>query len=252
MRNLILAVQFLTRLPTPQVENFVREDLSKTAPWFPMVGIIVGLFVAASMALFSHIDIWLGSLAALIMWAWITGALHLDGLADLVDALGASHRNPQRFLEVMRDPHIGTFGVVALLLALISKVVLLHVLSAHDINGWSVLPLICAWSRLGAITWSASLPSLHSGSGESFAWRSNKLLIFVNALGSLALSTALFPSLLLAPVVLLIWWLFLRHRLGGMTGDCLGAGIEVTECILLVIVACTPATFTHWVHWVSL
>jgi len=247
MSSLILAIQFLTRLPTPQVKDFAREDLSQAAPWFPLVGIIVGLFVTGLMTLFSHIDAWLGALAGLIMWTWITGALHLDGLADLVDALGASHRNPQRFLEVMRDPHTGTFGVVALLLALISKLISLYLLILHDMAHWYVIPLICAWSRLGAITWSASLPSLHSGSGESFAWRTNKPLIVVNGFALLVLSVAFFPPLLIAPVALFAWWSFLRYRLGGMTGDCLGAGIEVTECLLLLAVVCTPPMLSHWI-----
>lgn len=249
MRSLILAIQFLTRLPTPQVKDFAREDLSRTAPWFPFVGAMVGFFVAVCILLLSRVDPWLGALAGLIMWIWITGALHLDGLADLVDALGASHRNPQRFLEVMRDPHVGTFGVVALIAAILAKFILMYALLAHHTSYWYVLPLTCSWSRFGAIVWSASLPSLHTGSGESFAWQTNKPLLVVNGLTLIALSAWLAPMLIIAPVALVMWWLFLRYRVGGMTGDCLGAGIEVAECLLLLLVACTPATFNGWALW---
>ena len=246
MRSLILAIQFLTRLPTPQVKDFAREDLSHTALWFPVVGIIVGLFDTAAMMLLSHIDPWMGALAGLAMWTWITGALHLDGLADLVDALGASHRDPQRFLQVMRDPHIGTFGVVALIIALLSKFILLYVLISHRVSYWFALPLLCAWSRLGAIAWSAWLPSLHTGSGENFAWQINKPSIFFGALVLGGLSVTFFPALILAPIALAIWWLFLRYRIGGMTGDCLGAGIEFTESLLLLI-ACSSSMTISWI-----
>ncbi|MES1196062.1 MAG: adenosylcobinamide-GDP ribazoletransferase, partial [Steroidobacter sp.] len=236
MRSLILAIQFLTRLPTPQVKDFAHEDLSRTAPWFPAVGLLVGGFVAAAMIIMSRIDAWLGALAGLIVWTWITGALHLDGLADLADALGASHRDPQRFLQVMRDPHVGTFGAVVLVIALISKLVLLYLLLSHELAYWFALPLLCAWSRLGAIAWSASLPSLHAGSGEAFAWQTSKPLMLVNAIVLLALTILLLPVLIIAPIMLWMWWWFLRYRLGGMTGDCLGAGIEATEVTMLLMV----------------
>src|SRR5690348_14490310 len=224
MRQLILAIQFLTRLPTPQVADFAHEDLSRAAPWFPAVGLLVGGFVAAAMTIISRVDPWLGALAGLIGWVWITGALHLDGLADLVDALGASHRDPQRFLQVLRDPHVGAFGVIALLIAMLSKLILLYVLITHQLAYWFVLPLLCAWSRLGATAWSAWLPPLHTGSGEAFAWQTNKPLMLVNAIALLASTILLLPVLIIAPITLLIWWLFLRYRVGGMTGDCLGAG----------------------------
>lgn len=246
MRSLILAIQFLTRLPTPQVEDYSKQELSSTSPWFPVVGIIVGVFVTAWITISTFIDPWLGALFGLIAWTWVTGALHLDGLADLTDALGAAHRDPQRFLQVMRDPHIGTFGVVALTITLISKLVLLYVLIAHHQLNWFVLPLICAWSRLGAVTWSAWLPSLHQGSGESFAWKTNNALIVISALILLAVCALMAPSLCVAPLVLALWWAFLRYRVGGMTGDCLGAGIEVSEIGLLLITVSAPVIIRAW------
>ena len=247
MRSLILAVQFLTRLPTPQVNGYSKEELSATAPWFPLVGVVVGAFIACLIIIGTTFDSWLGAMAGVIAWTWVTGALHLDGLADLTDALGAAHRDPQRFLQVMRDPHIGTFGVVALIAALMSKLVLLHALIAHHQLNWFVLPLICAWSRLGAVAWSAWLPSLHQGSGESFAWKTNNAFIIGSALVLLAVCIVLAPSLSAAPLVLALWWTFLRYRVGGMTGDCLGAGIEVSEIGLLLITVCTPAITHLWI-----
>ncbi len=246
MRQLILAIQFLTRLPTPQIKNFTKQELSSTAPWFPIVGIIVGLFVTSLVTLGTYVDVWLGALLGLITWVWITGALHLDGLADLSDALGAAHRDPQRFLQVMRDPHVGSFGVIALLMLLMSKLILLQLIITHHLLNWCLLPLICAWSRLGAIAWSAWLPSLSSGSAEVFAWQIRKPMIVVNTLILFVISALFSPALLVSPLILFIWWCFLRYRLGGMTGDCLGAGIEITETILLLTTLCMPIVFKPW------
>ncbi len=234
LRGLVLAVQFLTRLPTPRVAVFRPQDLAESAVWFPAVGALVGGAVAGALAAGAAIDPWLGALAAVAVWVWITGALHLDGLADTADALGAAHRDPARVLEVLRDPHLGTFGVLALVLALLAKLVLL-MLFARDGHALAALALVAAWARLGAVIWSQTLPPLAPGSGERFAWRARRASLWVWALALAAASLWLVPALLAAPLAIAAWWRFLRQRLGGMTGDCLGAGVEACEIALLAL-----------------
>lgn len=240
LRHFILAIQFLTRLPTPQLRDFNPRELAGSAPWFPIVGALIGLLITAMALLGSKLDSWLGALLALLMWVWVTGALHLDGLADLFDALGAAHRDPQRLLQVMRDPHIGSFGVIALSCALLSKLVLLRVALNHAMLNLFTLPLICAWARLGAIAWSAWLPALSGSSTEAFTWQPHKSLVLICALVLMLLSGALAPALSVAPLVLFAWGAFLKQRLGGMSGDCLGAGIEVSEVLLLLATLAAP------------
>jgi adenosylcobinamide-GDP ribazoletransferase len=232
VRGLILALQFLTRLPTPRVARMRPEDLAQSAAWFPLVGAVVGLAVAAALAAGSLVDRWLGALAGLLVWVWITGALHLDGLADLADALPAAHRNPQRLLEVLGDPHIGAFGVVAIVLVLAAKLVLLALLAAAPA---AVLALIAAWARFGAVVWSQTLPAFAAGSAERFAGRARRASLAAWAAALLVAAALLFPPLVAAPLAIALWWVFLRRRLGGMTGDCLGAGVEVTETALLAL-----------------
>lgn len=240
MRGLILALQFLTRIPTPQVRDFRPEDLSGSAAWFPLVGLLIGALVAAALALGTHVDPWLGALIGVLAWVGVTGALHLDGLADLADALGATHRDPQRFLEVLRDPHVGTFGVIALVLAVAAKLVLLMLVARQE--GVAIaLVLIPAWARFGAVTWSQTLPPLSAGSGERFAWNVNRIGLLAWGAALLLASVLLAPVLAAAPVALALWWLYLKLRLGGMTGDCLGAGIEVVEIALLATLAISAA-----------
>jgi adenosylcobinamide-GDP ribazoletransferase len=111
-------MQFLTRIPVPGVADFSPLDLSRSAPWFPAVGLVVGAVVALVAFALGHRSPALGAVLGVLAWVWLTGAMHLDGLADLSDALGAAHRDPQRFLAVLADPHVGTFGIASIVLVL--------------------------------------------------------------------------------------------------------------------------------------
>lgn len=234
MRGFFLALQFLTRLPAPAVRDFQAEDLARSAAWFPAVGLLLGALLALVGFAAQRFDPWLAALLTLIAWVWLTGGLHLDGLADTFDALGAAHRDRERFLQVLSDPHVGSFGVIALVLQLMAKLVLLGLAFSHGIPLLALL-LIPPWARLGALWWSQSLPPLKPGLGERFKWRAGRWLPALWLVVLLAASLP-FPGLWLAPLVLWFWQHFLRTKVGGMTGDCLGAGVEVSESLLLLAV----------------
>lgn len=233
MRGLILATQFLTRLPTPAVENPRPDELTGSARWFPLVGLAVGGVVLGSVWLGAQVDPWLGALLGLLAWAWVTGGLHLDGLSDLFDGLGAAHGNKARLLEVMRDPHVGSIGVLAMGLQLIAKLVLLMLAAREGL--WLALLLIPAWARFGPLFWGRVLPPLDPGYGERFAKGIQPVAIVLWGLILMASSLVLAPVLLLAPLVIVGWALFLRIKVGGMSGDTLGAGIETSETMMLLI-----------------
>ncbi|MFC3625850.1 adenosylcobinamide-GDP ribazoletransferase [Vogesella amnigena] len=258
MRSLILAIQFLTRLPTPQLKTFDPAWLADAARWFAPVGVLVGTVVWLAVLAGSLLDPWLAALLGLLAWLWVTGGLHIDGLADLADAQGAAHRSRERFLEVLKDPHLGSFGVLTMASQLLAKLVLLMLLVKQaqlagaispDALRLSGLPgglptlavklapllLVPAWARLFTVAWSATLPSLAAGSGERFAWRTHWPSFWLSAALLAAASYWLAPVLLLAPLAGLWWWAYLKRKLGGMTGDCLGAGIELCESLLLLL-----------------
>jgi adenosylcobinamide-GDP ribazoletransferase len=231
MRGLILATQFLTRLPVPALPDFQPEEQARSVAWFPLVGVLVGMVVAACVWLGTQFDPWLGALFGLVAWVAVTGALHLDGLSDLADALGGAHRDPDRLLAILADPHAGVFGIVAVAMQLLTKLVLLML--AARLEQYVLLLLVPAWARLGVLWW-AGLPSIKPGLGERFAWRSSPWIpwFWLLLLGASSLAC---PILLAAPLALLLWRRFLSVRLGGMTGDALGAGVEVTESLLLLV-----------------
>jgi adenosylcobinamide-GDP ribazoletransferase len=230
LRGLRLATQFLTRLPVPAVEDFSAEEFSRSSAWFPFVGLVIGVVVSLILLICSYRSAAFAAAVGLLAWVWMTGALHLDGLADLSDALAAAHRDNQRFFAVLADPHLGAFGVVSIVLMLILKVTGLAQLSGVTLLAFALIP---AWARLGPLIWSKWLKPLKPGQGERFAWNLHVGWIVFWAVVLLAASAAVAPILCVAPLVIAAWGGWLKWRLGGTTGDCLGAGIEVTEVVLL-------------------
>lgn len=233
MRGLILALGFLTRLPLPALRDFQPVELARAVVWFPLAGLVVGAVVTLAVELGARLDPWLAALAGVMVWTWITGGLHLDGLADTVDALGAAHRDPERFLAVLADPHVGSFGVIALVLQLLAKLVLLHWLLMLDMP-WFVLVLIPAWARWAAAGWTLWLPPLKPGLGERFAWHGNRVGWVAGGLALAALSIAA-PLAFTALVPAVLWGGWMQRKLGGQTGDVLGAGIEWSESVALLL-----------------
>lgn len=232
VRGLLVALQFLTRLPVPPVADPAPADLGQAAPWFPVAGLVIGIALALAAAVGDLAGPWIAALFALAVWIAITGALHLDGLGDVADALGAAHGSPERFRAVLADPHTGTFGVVAIALQLVAKLVLMaHVPSLLLVPA---LVLVPAWARWGALVWRITVPPLGEGLGSSFQagrrdWRAPAAWAVWIAFVSSFIEPALLVALAVVPLVGLYW----RRRLGGMSGDCHGAGIEVTETALL-------------------
>jgi adenosylcobinamide-GDP ribazoletransferase len=230
LRGLRLATQFLTRVPVPAVEDFSAEEFSRSSAWFPFVGLAIGVVVSAIIYVCAQRNAAVAAVLGLLAWVWMTGALHLDGLADLSDALAAAHRDAQKFFTVLADPHLGAFGVVSIVLMLILKATGLAQLSVPALLA---LPLIPAWARLGPLAWSRWLKPLKPGQGERFAGQLNAGWIVFWLVVLLGASAALAPLLCAAPLVIAAWGGWLKWRLGGTTGDCLGAGVEVTEVVLL-------------------
>ncbi len=229
MKGLVIALQFLTCLPMPRV-HADEQDFSRSMRWFPAAGLVIGALLAAAAALGLLADSWTAALCALLLWVCVTGGLHLDGLSDLADARGAAHKDRAHFLAVMADPHVGSFGVVAIVLQLLAKLVLLHgVLETGSLAALIVIPFA---ARIGPLVWTLWLPPLHAGLGARFAngMASRHLLLWAFPLGASALA---FPALLAAPALTLLWGWWLRHHVGGVSGDCHGAGIELVETGLL-------------------
>lgn len=228
-RDFWTAVGFLTRLPTPGRD--APGDFARATPWFPAAGVLVGLVVAPATALGALAGSAIGALFGVVAWVLVTGALHLDGLADLTDATAASHGDRERFMTVLKDPHIGAFGVVAVVLQLGAKFVLLD--AFVRVEATALLIAVPAAARLGPVIWSRVLPPLGTGLAKGCSGAVGRRHI---AAWSMALMAAAFaaPWLLGAFALFGGWWWCLARKVGGVNGDCHGAGIELVESGLLV------------------
>lgn len=245
MKQFCIAAQFLTRLPMP---SFTVSDQMFTASirWFPAVGLLIGALVAAAAWAGALVDGWTGALAALAAWVLVTGALHLDGLADMADASGAIHKDARkdarkdtaRLRAVLADPYLGSFGVTAIALQLIGKLVLVHGLLDRGLV--LALVLVPFAARIGPLVWARFLPPLHDGLGARFAGavRAADLALWGLALGMAAWA---FPALLVALPAAALWAWWIVRRIGGISGDGHGAGIELVETALLAALLAAAA-----------
>ncbi len=242
MSGLFTALRLLSIFPIPGRD---AEEMSSALPWFPLTGAILGgaLYGLALLA-----DGWSGggwpngvAAAVLLGGVVLTGALHLDGLADWADSFGEG-RDKQAALAIMKDSRIGAFGVIALVLVLLIKWVSLVRLIEADAFVWIVVA--CIVSRTMQVELAACLPYARpeGGTGASIiqgARRSHRIWALLAALIMLAVLGGQAGVLALgagwAACRGFGWWC--RRRLGGVTGDLLGAGSEIVETLILVIFA---------------
>ena len=232
---------FLTAWRTLTILRLPGRDAARFAaalPFFPVVGALLGAGVAAVSwaAAAAHWPALAGPAAAGLL-ALVTGALHLDGLADGADAL-YGHRTPARRLEIMKDPRVGAMGVTALIFAVLLKVVAIGRLAGDGAWLWLVLP--CVWSRAAMPVLAVSLPSARpDGTAGRFLADARPSHAVVAVLLALALTVAVAPRAALAcaaatvVLVLLLRRVF-RRAVGGVTGDLLGFGSEFIEVALLL------------------
>lgn len=240
MKAFLLAMQFLTCLPVSLKAAPDPADWGRSALAYPLVGLLIGLLLAGLQHLVGHADPLL--LAALLTatWALITGGLHLDGLADSADAWVGGHGDRERTLAIMKDPRSGPAAVSTLALVLLLKFVALA--SLVKAGAWPALLLAPVLGRSALVALLLSTPYVRPGGmGAAMSAhlpRSTAVLGLLLAAAG-ALVAGKIGALALA-VAVAVWlglrWMMVR-RLGGMTGDTLGAAVELTEVAVLVALA---------------
>ncbi len=245
-----LAIGFLTTLPVPARFQAAPHpgDLGRAALWFPLVGLVLGLLLAGSdwlgLRLFPPL---LAGALVVALWAALTGGLHLDGLADCGDGLLAA-TSPERRLEIMRDPRLGAFGGLSLILFVLLKVLAVAALPAGAIWMRAVplllAPVVGRWLLLLAARQPNARPG---GLGADFAlglqprtlWLAGAFTLLLALLGGVRGVVAIALTHLLA------WLIFraARARLGGVTGDVFGLTVELSELTVLLTFAAALKVF---------
>jgi len=239
-RLFLIALQFLTRLPVGPIVELPSDWLARAAKYLPLVGALIGAIAGAALLVSAQIfpeplPIVIGLATAVAL----TGALHEDGLADTADAFGAG-RNHERCLEIMKDSRIGTFGTLALIVALALKGGSL--LPMDPLSAARVLIAGHAGARLAAVLTLSGLSYAGDGNAKVSQTTSDmtfKELAIAIVLGlvpgtlflhsSTFLISGTFAFIAAAAMALFAW-----RRIGGYTGDVLGAVEQVYETIFFM------------------
>ncbi len=244
MRSLLAAVAFMTRLPVPASFAFDAKDVGRAARWFPLMGALLGgLYAAIAWAMTPQFPAVVTAVIIVLAEALATGALHLDGLADTADGFGGGHTR-EDVLRIMRDHAIGSYGAVALCIAIALKVTAVSALiGRQDAWRWLILaPALGRWSivalsRFVGYARESSAVSRHIGTAE---------LVWATATtAAIAGAAAQWRGALCWALVAAVSACFARYsvrKIGGITGDTLGANVQISECtVLLAAVALTRA-----------
>lgn len=256
---LLMALALLTRLPVTRFlpKQWQPQQQGLSTLYYPLVGFILAVLLYLFNALLpAAIDPLIAAVLIVVAWVGLTGALHLDGLADSIDAAFYSHhieitpakketdnnqreQNIEKILGVFKDPRAGSMAVIALVLVLLLKVLLL----AHLLEQlWLSLLITLSASRLLAALLIAFTPYVSpKGLGENLARHVHKNLVLVVAiivvlvvLYCLPLITALLLMLVLG-AFFIAWRQYWLSRIGGFVGDCAGALIELSEVLILLV-----------------
>jgi adenosylcobinamide-GDP ribazoletransferase len=234
-RAAVAAVTFLTRVPLGRVVATDENDVARAAPLFPLVGAAVGaLGAGVALLLQPPLSPFLAAAIATTASVAVTGAFHLDGLADTLDATGGMAR--ERSLEIMRDSRIGSFGAAGLALALLVRVaVIAQLLSSGGVLGAMIAA--GAVSRGAAAALAGAMPYARERGGVL----TGRLGLWAAPLGvAIAFAALRLDGLVVvaaaAGATVVLGFVF-RSWLGGVTGDTLGATSEATELLTLVVAA---------------
>lgn len=229
-------LQFTTRIPVPVNLEVGSSDYSRGMKLFPLIGFVVGVILWGVYKLLLPLDPLVAAVGAVLAEAAVTGGLHLDGLADTFDGL-YSNRRGEEMLRIMKDSRLGTHGVLAVTGVLLLKVTLLNALSSANI-----LLAMGVFSRLAMVFGAAfSISARREGLGflfiEGVSWKDALLagllsvVLIFNFMGIvyivIAAGILLGVSLVLAGIM--------KRRIGGMTGDTLGALGEISSVLFLFL-----------------
>jgi adenosylcobinamide-GDP ribazoletransferase len=237
--SFVAALQFLTFFPWPKRVERSADEIGPSAIFFPVIGLLLGLIlVGMNVLLEPFTSPGLSSVALVAILAFLTGGLHLDGLGDTFDGLGASG-DRERALRVMDDSHTGAFGLIAIVLTLFLKIHAIESIAADRSRALLAAPILGRWAMvLLGYRSKAAKPGLGS---TLINHLETKHVVFATFI-TLILLAAILRG---AGIALMVWTAvfslaskkYLHSRLGGVTGDTFGAVGELSETSVLVFLA---------------
>ncbi|CAH0991989.1 Adenosylcobinamide-GDP ribazoletransferase [Sinobacterium norvegicum] len=261
--QIFVAVAFLTRLPVPENIDYSDDIQRRSQRFYPLVGLILALISLLFYFLFAtFLPVKSAVLLLLVTTMLATGGLHEDGFADCCDGFGGGYGDKEKILNIMKDSRLGTFGVAGLVFLVLLKWQLLVIIALHS-------PLFLCLAVVFCYSASRWQPLLVMSKMQYVQHRGSKTEQLENKLSGKELSLSavvslltavlmilcgaagLLPAMVVMLIVVLTVFLFsqyfcrfLQRRLEGYTGDCLGAGQQITEIIIYLCLA--AAVSQHW------
>lgn len=236
MRSLLAGIAFLTRFPVGRAIAFERADVARAAGWFPAIGLVLGaIYCGVAWLLRGHLPRAVISVLLVALDAVLTGALHWDGLADTADGFGGG-RSREDVLRIMRDHLIGSYGGAALVLVAALKITAYAALLARSdsmagilltpgLGRWSILPLAAALPH------ARESGSVMDGVGKwPLAWGTGAMVAALAA----ARCGAAWMAMGAAAAVSALFGIYCHRRIAGITGDALGANLQLCESAALL------------------
>lgn len=258
MKSLLVALQFLTVLPI-KIKHVDHTDPAKSMTWFPLVGCVIGLILVliTFSSSFAHLPSSLTAVLILLTSVILTGGLHLEGLADTCDGFYAG-KNREDILRIMHDTKIGIMGIIGIVMVLLLKFSILSSLlneisiqiTPGTILGTLVaiarnkiyicLILMAVISRWGMVLAASLLPYARTeGTGQLFIehlrpkhWFIATIITYLVAIGLLEFYG--FVLCMIALVIIIVSIIYIKQKIGGITGDNLGALNEIIEIGVLL------------------
>jgi len=237
MKSFKIALQFLTILPLRIKSEPKKEDFGKSLLYFPLVGLLIGLLLSLTAVIFFFLPNIVAAALVLIVSVVITGGIHLDGFSDTCD--GFYGRNPkERILEIMRDSRIGVMGVIGIVSILLLKFTLFTSIPKNLLwKSLIMMSVFARWSQVFACF--SSNYARADGKAKYFIEYAGKKELILGALFTVLifLLLAKVTGLILFTLAFLPVFLFINYaksKIGGMTGDTIGAASEIAEVFVLL------------------
>jgi len=236
----LVALQFLTRVPVPLSGVASRETIGRSLLYYPLVGLVLGIVLTLLNDWLAGAPSLLRAVIVLTAWIALTGALHLDGLADSADAWVGGIGDRRRTLAIMKDPYCGPAAVVTLIAVLLLKAA---ALDAIRIDEWLALAAVPMLARASIPLLFLTTPYVRQGGiGTALSTQLRRVPTITVLVGTAAVTVYALEAtgvwmLAICAATLIGLRAMMRHRIGGITGDTAGASIEIGETALLVFLA---------------
>jgi adenosylcobinamide-GDP ribazoletransferase len=244
MQRLFAAIRFLTILPVPGTCGTATEDLAGSVPYFPVVGFVLGAVAAAvAWAIAPYAPPMVAAAILVILLLTFSGCLHMDGLSDTADGF-LSSRTRERTLEIMKDSHVGSMGVVAIAGVLLLKFASLASLDPATL--WPAALLTPLAGRCIIVVQMALLPYARPEGLAKVFYRQKPRFAAIWAVGLFALvawSVLQWRGIAVCGAsiaVAVLFAVYTRHKIGGATGDTFGAACEIVEIVPALTLALWP------------